>query len=251
MSTTPTYAYGTFIWRELSSPDVAASKRFYGEVFGWTFTDIPMEDFSYTMIAAGETAVGGMTPHAPSANAPAAWTSTVSVESPDATAKAAVDAGGTLVVPPSDIEGYGRFALVMSPQGVPVSMMRQVNGDQARTRTPKVGEFCWEHLNTSDLEAAKVFYGKVFGWEVGTNEGGLSVLKLGGEMIASITPAEAGAPSHWLTYVVVDDLAAARERVVSNGGKVLAEEHVVPGIGRFAVVSDNAGVVICPFQSAG
>ena len=36
MSKTPTYAYRTFIWREMSSPDVAASKRFYGEVFGWS-----------------------------------------------------------------------------------------------------------------------------------------------------------------------------------------------------------------------
>ena len=159
MNKTPTYADGTFIWREISTPDVAASKRCYGEVFGWNFTDMPMGEFTSTMIGAGERGVGGMTPLDPSTGAPPSW--------------------------------------------------------------------------------------------VGTNEGGLGVLKLGDKTVASITPAEGGAPSHWLTYVVVDDLAAARARVVNNGGTVLAEEHAVPGVGRFAVVTDNVGAVICPFQPAG
>lgn len=251
MSKTPTYAYRTFIWREMSSPDVAASKRFYGEVFGWSFTDMPMGEFTYTMIGAGERGVGGMTPLDPSTGAPPSWISTISVEDTDASAKAAVEAGGTVVVPPGDIEGYGRFALVTSTDGTLVSLMHQFDGDHPVDRMPTLGEFCWEHLNTANLEASKGFYSKVFGWEVGTNEGGLSVLKLGEKTVASITPAEGGAPSHWLTYVVVDDLAAARARVVNNGGTVLAEEHAVPGIGRFAVVTDNVGAMICPFQPAG
>ena len=42
------------------TPDVAASKRFYCEVFGWEFNDMPMDGFTYTMIKNGETGVGGM-----------------------------------------------------------------------------------------------------------------------------------------------------------------------------------------------
>jgi predicted enzyme related to lactoylglutathione lyase len=79
----------------------------------------------------------------------------------------------------------------------------------------------------------------------------LEVLKLGEVMVASITPAPPGAPTHWLTYVVVDDLAAARVRVTNNGGKVISEEHVVPGIGTFFGATDNVGATICLFKGQG
>ena len=60
MSTTPASSNGTFIWREIMTPDVAASKRFYGEVFGWNFEDMPMDGFTYTIIKNGETGVGSI-----------------------------------------------------------------------------------------------------------------------------------------------------------------------------------------------
>ena len=45
-------------WFEIGSPDVEASKTFYGRLFGWTFeTD---GDGSYTMIKAGEGIGGGI-----------------------------------------------------------------------------------------------------------------------------------------------------------------------------------------------
>ena len=60
MSTTSKNPNATFIWREIMTPDVAASKRFYGEVFGWKFDEMPMDGFTYTMIMNGETGVGGI-----------------------------------------------------------------------------------------------------------------------------------------------------------------------------------------------
>jgi predicted enzyme related to lactoylglutathione lyase len=65
---------------------------------------------------------------------------------------------------------------------------------------------------------------------------------------ASLQQAPEGTPSHWLTFVVVPELTAARSRVGSLGGRVLVPEIAVPGIGTFTVISDPQGAVICPFQ---
>ena len=39
--------------------------------------------------------------------------------------------------------------------------------------------------------------------------------------------------------------------LTNNGGKVIIEEHPVPGIGTFSVVTDNVGATICLFQGLG
>ena len=41
---------GAFCWVELATPDAEASKNFYSELLGWTWTDMPMSDsMVYTM----------------------------------------------------------------------------------------------------------------------------------------------------------------------------------------------------------
>ena len=32
--------------------DVPAAKKFYGELFGWTFEDMPMEELTYSVLKA-------------------------------------------------------------------------------------------------------------------------------------------------------------------------------------------------------
>ena len=41
MLETPKYAPGTFCWIELGTTDSEAAKKFYTELFGWTFADNP------------------------------------------------------------------------------------------------------------------------------------------------------------------------------------------------------------------
>ena len=67
------------------TPDVAASKRFYCEVFGWEFNDMPMDGFTYTMIMNGETGVGGVASLDSMPGAPPHWIGTVRVANVDAT----------------------------------------------------------------------------------------------------------------------------------------------------------------------
>ena len=51
-----------------------------------------------------------------------------------------------------------------------------------------------------------------------------------------------GAPEGWpgklAFYILVDDLAAALEKVREAGGKVVVERQEVPGMGAFALFAD-------------
>ena len=51
---------GEFCWYEINTPDLEAAKKFYGDVFGWTFEEIPMDGFNYTMLHKDGMAFGGM-----------------------------------------------------------------------------------------------------------------------------------------------------------------------------------------------
>jgi len=50
-----------------------------------------------------------------------------------------------------------------------------------------------------------------------------------------------GTSEGWFAYVAVKDLSTALARATSEGGEVVREPWEVPGVGRIAVVNDNAG----------
>src|SRR5690242_8047239 len=86
----------------------------------------------------------------------------------------------------------------------------------------------WADMVASDQEAAKAFYGAVFGWEYDDQPIGegltYSMAKLGGRTAAAIGPPQAeGVPPHWNVYVTVDDVDAVMGAVAENGGQVHAE----------------------------
>jgi len=114
----PFKQHGAFSWCELLTPDVAAAKDFYGKLFGWQMQDMPMEGMTYTVLNAGGAPVGGiMAPPREAAGMPPQWGAYVTVDDVDATAKQAVELGGSLLLPPRDIPGVGRFCLIRDPQG--------------------------------------------------------------------------------------------------------------------------------------
>jgi len=114
------------------------------------------------------------------------------------------------------------------------------------------GAISWQELMVDDLDAAKKFYGEVFGWtlEDAQMEGMdhvYTVIKVGDSQIGGIMakpPEAVGAPSSWTTYVTVDNVDDTIERVSSNGGKVIVPAMNVPGVGRMAHLQDAEGAVI-------
>ena len=112
------------------------------------------------------------------------------------------------------------------------------------------GSFYWNELMTRDAEAAKRFYGATLGWtfEPMASEGAPTtywVAKSGEEAVAGILqmdgPDYEDATEGWFGYVAVKDLSTALARASSEGGEVVREPWDVPGVGRIAIVNDNAG----------
>ena len=110
------------------------------------------------------------------------------------------------------------------------------------------GSFYWNELMTRDAEAAKKFYGATLGWtfEPMEQDGGPAywLAKVGEESVAGIYSIDANdqdTSEGWFAYVAVDDLSGALARASMEGGQVVREPFEVPGVGRIAIITDNAG----------
>ena len=113
----------TFCWSELLTSDVEASKAFYGAVFGWgSLTHAHAEDMpdalAYTEWQHGGVSIGGLMLKPPflAAEVPSHWVVYFAVVDTDQTAARAKELGGSVMVPPTDIEP-GRFAVIADPGG--------------------------------------------------------------------------------------------------------------------------------------
>jgi uncharacterized protein len=114
--------------------------------------------------------------------------------------------------------------------------------------TPR-GKFAWYELMTSDVEAAGKFYSDVVGWiaqKVPGNEPQYTTFNIGGAGIAGMV--QMSGHTGWIGYVAVDDVDAHIEKIVAAGGKLWKPATDVPGMLRFAVMSDPQGAAIVVFS---
>ncbi len=118
-------ATGAFCWNELSTTDMAAAKKFYTELLGWTFKQSPAAGMAYDEIVVGGQHIGGIFQTGTEfGNAPSHWMSYVAVDDVDARAKQVEDLGGKVCVPPTDIPNVGRFCVINDPTGATLSLVK-------------------------------------------------------------------------------------------------------------------------------
>ena len=109
------------------------------------------------------------------------------------------------------------------------------------------GTPCWIDLSTSDIEAAKTFYGSLFGWELqvgGEDTGGYVTAEIGGKAVAGLMgqmPGSARQPPVWTTYFATDDADATLAKITAAGGSVIVQPMDVLDIGRMAIAVDPTG----------
>jgi predicted enzyme related to lactoylglutathione lyase len=118
--------------------------------------------------------------------------------------------------------------------------------------------FVHVELNTADVDKAKKFYGQLFDWKLEdvpmgaggppglvASEGKYTMIQpghgTGGGMVKQAVP---GAPSSWLAYVEVNDVAAATQKAKSLGGRVMLDVTEVPGAGWMSVIVDPTGAAL-------
>jgi predicted enzyme related to lactoylglutathione lyase len=119
------------------------------------------------------------------------------------------------------------------------------------------GSFCWIELGTTDQEAAKAFYGSLFGWKANDFPMGpsevYSIFQLEGRDAAAGFTLNAemkaqGVPPHWMLYISVASADAAAAQAAELGGTVTAGPFDVMEVGRMAVISDPTGAMFSVWQ---
>ncbi len=115
--------------------------------------------------------------------------------------------------------------------------------------------FVHVELNTTDPKQAKEFYGELFDWDLQDRDmgqhGKYTLIKVGegtgGGMMKHPVP---GAPSAWLAYVLVDDLAATTKKAKQMGAKIIQENVPVADMGKFSIITDPTGAMLGLWQTA-
>ncbi|UVJ39075.1 VOC family protein [Arthrobacter sp. CJ23] len=112
------------------------------------------------------------------------------------------------------------------------------------------GEPCWADLQTRDVEAAKAFYGRVFGWsfeELPTPDGrSYAKAFVDGDLVSVIAPQNpqqeaAGTNAQWNIYFAADDAQAIAEDTVHAGGTVQFGPEAVGDTGIMAFLEVPGG----------
>ena len=112
----------------------------------------------------------------------------------------------------------------------------------------------WVDLATPDADAAKRFYGELFGWvaaDAGSIEetGGYAMFTLRGKNVAGVAPImNPDQPPMWSTYVSTDDADAVVARAKDAGGQAIVEPMDITDVGRMAYVMHPAAGAIGVWQ---
>ncbi len=115
---------GAVGWRELHAGDGEGAWRFYSELFGWTKAeDMDMGPMGvYRLFSTGAEPVGGMMTRMPESPAPM-WLYYFNVDSAEAGAKRAVEAGGKILNGPMEVPGPMYVVQCLDPIGAPFAMV--------------------------------------------------------------------------------------------------------------------------------
>jgi uncharacterized protein len=256
MSKVDKFAPGSFCWAEMGTKDVPAAKKFYGELLGWSFEDIPIGGGAvYTMAKVKGLDVCAMyTQRAEQKDVPPNWATHVAVENVDAAVKTATALGATVIAPAFDVMESGRMAVLSDPTGAIISLWQ----GKKHAGAGLVGEpsaMCWNELWTRDTDAATKFYTGLFGWKtmVGDNDPMKYIhLQLGEQHIGGMMkmpPDMAHAPPNWLVYFGVEDVKASAAKATAMGAKTYVPPMHIPGTGTFSVLGDPQGAVFAIFTN--
>lgn len=121
---------------------------------------------------------------------------------------------------------------------------------------PKMNEFCWNELATANIQAAKDFYGKVFGWKFVDKDVGdftYTMIKRNDKEFGGIwaipKDKQKEIPPHWIAYILVENLNDSLEKAIKHGATIIKPASNAGEMGRFAILKDPVGAHIALWQT--
>lgn len=225
---------GSFVWFDLGTDDVAASRAFYGGLFGWRFGS---GNTGYFTISAGGTPIGGIFPiETADAKEETAsqWIPVIGVDDVAQSHREALASGAQEVSEPVQTSD-GVFSSFLDPTGALVDLYQGSSG-RPISDAGGAGSWIWaDHVSPGPTRAGQ-FYQALFGWEPAKTPTGERVFRLKGVEIAGrvFVPRSETDPN-WLPYVAVADIGQTLLDSTKLGGRILAYQ------GKGAVLVDPTG----------
>jgi len=262
------YPNGVPNWVDTVHPDPEAAATFYAGLFGWELEDLMPPDApgNYFMATLNGSDVAAIGSQPEGHDGEATWNTYVAVDSADAAAAKAEDAGGKVLAGPYDVFEAGRMATLADAEGATFSVWEAKERIGAKL-VNEPGTWNFSELNTHDARAAESFYGSVFGWEAATLElgdGDFTFWRLPGygDFLAERDPelrerqaadgapggfedavavlVQDGVPPHWSITFAVDDADAAAAKTAELGGTVMVPPFDAPYV-RMTILRDPQG----------
>ena len=230
---------GKFVWNDLLTNDVETARKFYGQLFGWTFAQLGR----YTVIQNDERNIGGMVelkadPDNPSA---ARWLSTLSVDDVDQAVERLIAEGGTVNEGPLELLNRGRGALVRDPQGAQLVLLHSEVGDP-EDEEPAMMSWLWHELWSNNSEASLAFYQKLAGYDYEGDATDYLILTREDQWRAGIRFIDdSELEMRWVPVVRVVDTEAIAEKAEQLGGEIRVAPRPTESGGSVALLVDPSG----------
>jgi predicted enzyme related to lactoylglutathione lyase len=117
---------GSIVHVEIPCKDPESAKKFYGEVFGWEFKDVP--ELNYTLFEPANPPSGGL--RVPSENDPGGILNYILVDSIDGSLEKIEAAGGKVLMPKGEVPDIGWWALFQDPEGNVLALWKSKPGHE-------------------------------------------------------------------------------------------------------------------------
>lgn len=164
-STATALPEGTPCWADVMLADVEAGQRFYGGLFGWTFTPpAPREPGAAVEARLAGDRVAALVGKS-DGRMPTVWTVYFATPHAQATMAKIRAAGGRPVMGPTAVDGYGVTATAADPGGA-VFGLWQPGSHTGFERRVDTGSYVWTEVHTRETAAVDTFYAQVFGYRM-------------------------------------------------------------------------------------
>jgi uncharacterized protein len=117
-----------------------------------------------------------------------------------------------------------------------------------------MNRFTHFELASDDLEKTAAFYREVFGWQIQKWDGPVDywLVTTGDSSTPGINGGlmqTGGSFRGTINTVEVEDIDAALEKILANGGEIVLPKDVIPGVGYQAYFTDNTGILMGVHQA--